>query len=151
MCGGGRTLRDPYGRIIFSFSSYFGKGTNLQAKLKAVLAGANMCQFHGLSQFQIEYDSLVLVKVLQKHFTCPWSDRKDVEHIWQLTSGIPEINHCLRQANKVADLLENVGVSHTKTQQIIYAQDSDLSHLTHVEMIMDKFGFLLLEKFNLFH
>ena len=121
--GGGGVLRDSGGHVLVAFSAYLGEGSSLRAETLAALLGIQLCLGKGVAPRVIQSDSLLLTEILQRRYHCPWRIRREVEQIWHLV-GEARFVHCYREANKVADILSNVGVSHP--QQLVRVYDSEL-------------------------
>ncbi|XP_071916259.1 uncharacterized protein [Coffea arabica] len=138
--GGGGVLRDSSGRSLFAFSAYLGETTSLHAETSALLIGLRECVQRGFGNVGIQLDSLVLVGVLQKTFQCPWHIRKEVWQIWQLLGDSPRIAHCYREANKVADILSNVGVTHPGQQVRVYEHLRLIPQLARGALRLDRLG-----------
>nr|XP_027122188.1 uncharacterized protein LOC113739143 [Coffea arabica] len=121
--GGGGVLRDSSGHVLVAFSAYLGEGSSLRAETLAALLGIQLCLGKGVAPRVIQSDSLLLTEILQRRYHCPWYIRREVEQIWHLV-GEARFVHCYREANKVADILSNVGISHS--QQLVRVYDSEL-------------------------
>ncbi|XP_027062955.1 uncharacterized protein [Coffea arabica] len=60
-------------------------------------------------QLMVESDSLVLIKILRNDDQCPWTISYEIEQCCEFSQGSIQFKHCYREANKVADVLANVG------------------------------------------
>ena len=58
----------------------------------------------------IEADSLVLVKMIQGYYSCPWRLQSNLEELLKYKHHFRVITHCYREANKPADRLANTCV-----------------------------------------
>ncbi|XP_027152155.1 uncharacterized protein LOC113758673 [Coffea eugenioides] len=110
--GGGGVLRDSNGIPLIGFSAYFGETTCLRAEARALLLGLQICVHRGFENLYVQSDSLALVRILQHCTYCPWHIRLEVRQIWKLVEDPDRFSHCYREANTVADVLSNEGVSH---------------------------------------
>ncbi|XP_027118706.2 uncharacterized protein [Coffea arabica] len=138
--GSGGVLRDSSGRLLLAFSAYLGETTSLHAETSALLIGLRECAQRGFGNVGVQLDSLVLVGILQKTFQCPWHIRRAVWQIWQLLGDSPRVAHCYREANKVADILSNVGVSHPGHQVRVYEHVGLIPQLVRGALRLDRLG-----------
>ena len=134
-------------KLLFTFSSFFGIGTSIQAEAKVLLYGMQLCVQGGfIWRLVIESDSMLLVWILLQKYQCPWSISYEAEQILQLSGGCTQFKHCYREANKVVDILCNEGCVHFNSLQCIYDCVADLPILARKEYQLDNFVFLLLSK-----
>ena len=56
-----------WGCLQFAFSSFFCKGTSIQAEAKASLLGMKLCVQRGFMQVIVESDSMVVVRILKDY------------------------------------------------------------------------------------
>ncbi|XP_027109280.1 uncharacterized protein [Coffea arabica] len=112
LAGGRGVLWDSDGSFLLAFSAFFGEMTSLEAEGLTVLQGVKLCFQRGFSQDLVQSDSKVLIAILQHRSKCPWSIRREISQIWHLLSAASCFSHCLREANKVVDILSNVGCSY---------------------------------------
>ncbi|XP_071902237.1 uncharacterized protein [Coffea arabica] len=138
--GGGGILRDASGGPILAFSAFFGIRSSLHAEALAMLTGLRMCVKQGFVTVDLQSDSRVLVGIIQRRFRCPWQIRPEIEQIWDLAATGVRVSHCYREANRVADILANVGVSHPQQGYIMYDSTSIISKLAKGEIRLDKLG-----------
>ncbi|XP_027086698.2 oxoglutarate-dependent flavonoid 7-O-demethylase 1-like [Coffea arabica] len=80
-----------------------------QAEARSLLVGVNLCLQRGIAIFDVEMDSLTLVRILNRLAHCPWGIHTEVQQLMGVASSFPRILHCYRQANQVADTLANTG------------------------------------------
>nr|XP_027082456.1 uncharacterized protein LOC113704781 [Coffea arabica] len=113
--GGGGLLRDSAGQLLVAFSAYLGEATSLHAEVLAMFKG------------------------VQRRCLCPWSVRREVEQIWHLVEGV-QFEHCYREANKIADILSNVGVSHPQEQLRVYSAEQTLPSVAQGECRLNRLG-----------
>ena len=97
-------------------------------------------QVYYIDYVGIQLDSLVLVGILRKQFQCPWHIRREMWQIWQLLGESPRIVHCYKEANKVADILSNVGVAHPDQQVRVYDHIHLIPQLARGEIRLDRLG-----------
>ena len=140
MGGGGGVLRDSTGLPLFAFSAFFRDTTCLSAEARALLIGLQMCARRGFDNLSVQSDSLVLVGILQRRFQCPWHNRKEMWKIWHLVEDPVRFSHCYREANKVADTLANVGITHPEQQVKIYEYFHMLPRQARGEVRLDRIG-----------
>ena len=137
--GGGGILRNSAGCMVFAFSGYLGRCTNLQAEAKALLIGLQLCVQRGfMGNLMVETDSLLLQRILSRSYRCPWSIRGEVGKIEQVTRGGLQITYCYREANKVSDVLANAGSAHLYHLGCIYDSVAGLPTMARGEYQMDK-------------
>ena len=105
-----------------------------------MLTGLRMCVEQGFVNVDLQSDSQVLVGIIQRRFRCPWQIRTEIEQIWDLTAAVVSVCHCYREANRVADILANVGVSHPQQACIMYDSTSIIPKLAKGEIRLDKLG-----------
>ena len=79
-----------------------------------------LCVQKGCNWIVIESDSTVLVQILKHTCQCPWSICSEVEQILDISHGVALIQHCLREANKVADILANQGYANSESLVCVY-------------------------------
>ncbi|XP_027166413.1 uncharacterized protein LOC113766418 [Coffea eugenioides] len=137
--GGGGVLRDSGGHVLVAFSAYLGEGSSLRAETLAALLGIQLCLGKGVGPRVIQSDSLLLTEILKRRYHCPWHIRREVEQIWHLV-GEARFVHCYREANKVADILSNVGVSHSQQLVRVYDSELDLPVLARGEVRLNRLG-----------
>ena len=92
----------------------------MQAEARALLVGVKLCVQRGFKQILVESDSMVLVRILNNEFQCPWLIGRKLEHIRMLSSDILKFQHSYREANKVADILAKEGCSKSKFETSVY-------------------------------
>ena len=92
-------------------------------------------------QVRVQTDSLVLVGILQRRFQCPWHIQREVHQLWQLVAYPTQFSHCFREANKVADILANIGILHSQDPVRVYHHLCPLPRLARGEVRMDMLGF----------
>ncbi|XP_071933175.1 uncharacterized protein [Coffea arabica] len=142
--GRGGVLRNSEGRLLFAFSTFLGHCTSIQAEVKALLFGVNLCISCGYVRVQLEVDSLVLVQVLQRATRYPWSIDTEIRSLLQLSSHFVSISHCFRESNKVADGLSNIGCEEGCTRT--YHQFSELPTQSRGAFRLDRIGLPSLRK-----
>ncbi|XP_071916279.1 uncharacterized protein [Coffea arabica] len=138
--GGGGVLRDPAGRPLVSFSAFFGETSSFQAEALALLTGISVCAQQGFTDVRVQLDSMVLVGILTRRLHCPWHIRWEVRQIWKLAAVPTTFSHCFREANKVADILANVGVAHPHQTVKIYEHWSEWPRMARGGIGLDSIG-----------
>ncbi|XP_071921377.1 uncharacterized protein [Coffea arabica] len=137
--GGGGLLRDSAGQVLVAFSAYLGEATSLHAEVLAMVKGVQVCLGKGFLPRVVQSDSKLLIDILQRRCLCPWSVRREVVQIWHLVEGV-QFEHCYREANKVADILSNVGVSHPQDQLRVYSAEQALPLVAQGECRLNRLG-----------
>lgn len=114
----GGVLRDGIGSVIFSFSKFFGAGSNIMAEALAILTGLQISQSRKIMVSCVETDSLIMVQVLSQSVSTPWSLVYICREIQSIIGSNTQIVHAYREANQVADRLAAAAYSHSST--VIY-------------------------------
>nr|XP_027108979.1 uncharacterized protein LOC113728817 [Coffea arabica] len=138
--GGGGVLRDSNGIPLIGFSAYLGETTSLCAEVRALLIGLQTCVHRGFQNLYVQSDSLLLVGILQNRIQCPWKIRREIRQIWQLVKDPDRFSHCYREANKVADVLSNVGVFHPEHQVKLYEAFNSFPTMARGAIRLDRLG-----------
>ncbi|KAL0458988.1 UNVERIFIED_CONTAM: putative ribonuclease H protein [Sesamum latifolium] len=110
--GAGGLLRDHFGRIIFAFQEPLGTCSNVQAELKAILRGLQICKDKNLHKIWIEVDALNVIKILEN----PCQEAWNLQHLLQKTRTLmrsleTKIPHIYREGNQAADFFANQACS----------------------------------------
>nr|XP_027118549.1 uncharacterized protein LOC113735759 [Coffea arabica] len=79
--GDGGVLRDAAGVLYFAFSAYFEEASSLRAKALALVMGLCLDWQKRFTNINIQVNSLVLVRILQRRLLCPWMIRREVDEI----------------------------------------------------------------------
>ena len=135
--GGGGILRDG-GSLLLAFSCYLGHATSLQAEVRALLFGVHLCIQRGFGKFEVELDSLELVKILLGKTSYPWGVYHEIQQLLGLRGHFLRVSHCFRQANQVADALSNVGCAQGREE--VYTDSSALPRASRGAMRLDRGG-----------
>ena len=85
--------------------------------------------------------SLLLVHILLKKSRCPWSICGEMEQVEQMAGGGLWIVHCYREANKVADVLSNVGWANQTQGVRVYESFAGLPFLARGAYRLDRLAF----------
>ncbi|KAH0724880.1 hypothetical protein KY284_000745 [Solanum tuberosum] len=64
--GGGGILRNHIGHMIMAFTAYFGHSSNNLAEARAIKMGLKWCIDHGFNVLIIEYDSLIVINMINE-------------------------------------------------------------------------------------
>ena len=137
--GYGGVLRDEEGKIMFIFHCHLGKATKNMAELMALEQCLELLKLNHSSNFLIKVDSEISINAVRKisFGTAP----KKVSQQWRLIQGYQRIqkllqslqtisfNHVQRKANKLADLLTNLGVINPDYKIEMNWQEMPLSRL----------------------
>lgn len=107
---GGFVIRNSEGVCVFGAGIYFGRVSPLEAEVKALGAGLDFCISMGLSNLDIESDSMV-VKHLLKSRTRHWKIERDIIRISEnIRATRSNFEHMYREINSAADYLANIAV-----------------------------------------
>ncbi|XP_059078016.1 uncharacterized protein LOC131876594 [Cryptomeria japonica] len=111
--GFGAVIRNKEGNVVSGTYGYIGHATNNEAKIRALEVGLLLCKEIGLTNIQVEGDSQIIINGVTNDKLLNWKLSKWLLHIHSLLQAIKpyEITHILREGNKVADLLANLGVN----------------------------------------
>ncbi|WMV39129.1 hypothetical protein MTR67_032514 [Solanum verrucosum] len=138
--GRGGVVRDSNGNCIMAFILPLGNGTSNTAEAKAFLFGLKWCIANGHIFTTVETDSLLLLNSILNLWSTPWRMRKTVEEIRELILRHNiQINHCYREANRVADKL--VSYSHLTNTTIVITDTSSLPAHVKGLLNLDKWQF----------
>jgi ribonuclease HI len=147
--GFGATLRNSNGKILYLVAGFMGENTNNAAELTGLLHGLQAAIDNHFHKITLEGDSQIIIQLITKilHGENPLK----ISPSWRLSGLLEDFgalhspnltiipSHVKREANKVADCLENEGV--TTEMECIYweAQTSagtDLS--THCQALANR-------------
>ena len=112
--GGGGVLRGDRGEWKWAFTENMGYCSSMKAELKAILRGLRIAKEKGVSRLLVRSDSTVLVGMLRGEMEPNPEHGALIEQCKRLVqeeSWKVQISHCYREANKVADMLANIGVT----------------------------------------
>ncbi|XP_071927455.1 uncharacterized protein [Coffea arabica] len=146
---GGGVLRESNGLPLIGFSAYFGETTCLLAEARALLIGLQISAHRGFLNLNVQSDSLLLIGILQHRIHCPWHIRRVIRQIWQIMEDPDRFSHCYREANTVADVLSNEGVSHPQQQLRIYETFNTFPPMARGAIRLDKLGMPSIRKIRL--
>ena len=105
---GGVLYKDD--KLLDSFSSFIGQGTNNQAEYLAILKGVELALKHNIDTLACYLDSELVVKQLKKEYKVKNEElAKIFIKIYNLTLKLKKITffHIRREKNKKADALVN--------------------------------------------
>lgn len=143
--GGGGYLRIPMEDWFLHFFSFFlVQISSVQAKARAFSLAVKLCKDLGFSQFHVEVDSLMLVRIVQGKYRYTWSIQLQVDELTDLSCLFAFVTHYFRQANKPADVLATIGCSNDQDKG--YLAEADLPCLVRGEIIVDILGFPSIRK-----
>ena len=100
-----------------------------------MLFGVQLCVARGLQELHVKSDSLGLVRILQGSQSCPWRLQWEVDELLSYKPYFREIMHCIREANKPADCLANLGAD--LEQESVFNIHSELPTNARGEIAMD--------------
>ena len=124
--------------MVLAFSCCFGLASSVQAEARSLLVGVNLCLQRGIAIFDVEMDSLTLVRILNRLAHCPWGIHTEVQQLMGVASSFSRILHCYHQANQVADTLANTGCQRARDD--IYLAASELPRLARGALFLDRLG-----------
>ena len=112
--GVGGVLRNDKGEWMVGFSGYLGHCSAMTAELKAVIHGLKVAKEMGVRRLGLRVDSSVLVGMLKElchghpeyHFLI-----QQCKKLLDSTGWEVRITHCVRETNRVADALANIGIT----------------------------------------
>lgn len=149
MSEGGGILRNSAGCMIFALSGYFGSYTSIQAEAKTLLLVLQLYAQRGIDgNLVVETHSLMLQRILLKRYQCLWSISAKVEYIELVSGGRCQILYCYREANKVADIMANVGSAHPQHVLYVYERLADLPKMARGDYRLNKLGFPSFRRFR---
>ncbi|XP_060211737.1 uncharacterized protein LOC132639298 [Lycium barbarum] len=140
LSGGGGVIRNHQGKLISAFSSPLGCMTNNLSEATALQTGLKWCIDNAIRKIEVESDSLMLIKWIQNFASMPWNLQMVVMDIRTSLESFEDfkIQHCFREANKVADTLANTGLE--CNQNIWYTDFTQLPRQAKGEFNLDKLG-----------
>lgn len=108
-CGGGGVIRTCAGDLIMAYSIPMGRCTSNSVEAGALLFGLKWCIDNGFNMIICEIDSLIVYKSVTGSWTTPWRIEDTTEGIKKLVTNYDiVIQHCFREANKVANKLATI-------------------------------------------
>ncbi|KAK6781530.1 hypothetical protein RDI58_019326 [Solanum bulbocastanum] len=137
---GGGVVRNSNGNYIMAFILPLGNGTSNTVEAKVFLFGLKWCIANEHIFTIVEIDSLILLNSILNLWSTPWRIRETVDEIKELIlKHNIQINHCYREANRVADKLASY--SHLTNTSIILTDTSGLSAHVKGLLNLDKWQF----------
>lgn len=104
-------LRDTNVDLLYAEGTTLDNTTNTLAKAKAILEASKNCKQTQYNNIIIQTASLLLKKVLEGEWACPWTLADIVADIKSnLQGNKSRIQHILREGNQLADYLANLGI-----------------------------------------
>jgi len=145
MASYGGIFRDHGGKPLLLFFGSIGWDTNNSAELKGLWQGLCLAQQYGFFPIVIEGDSQILINIANQILQRTPAHKvvssgrlaAHLEHIekWLLTNRAITFQHVKREGNKVADLLENMGVD---SEIVLNASSFDiLNDSSHLQECTD--------------
>ncbi|KAK4353053.1 hypothetical protein RND71_028571 [Anisodus tanguticus] len=129
--GAGGIVRRRNGGMIMVFANPIHFSTNNFSEANAALFGINWCCDHGMSNFKVEFDSMLIVKMIKGEINSPWNLLSMIDEIKDRVRerGL-ELLHCFREGNTVADTLAKhaTGQNHNS----IFLQKNQLPRMLEV-------------------
>ncbi|XP_077226257.1 uncharacterized protein LOC143859445 [Tasmannia lanceolata] len=114
-------MRDSKAKVIIAFAYFYGTSTNMVAEARALLDGLRLCKAFGIVNLVVESDSKVLMDLISKKESHPWSISSYWLEMMLLMDQLrPSHQHQFREGSKVADALANEAVI-TKSNQVFQA------------------------------
>lgn len=107
--GAGGILRNHLGEVLFTFQEPLGDTTNIQAELRALHRGLQICIERGFNNIWIELDALAIIQLILKPYQGAWQHQTLLQRI-RAYLGLLEtrITHIYREGNQAADFLANL-------------------------------------------
>ncbi|XP_049353223.1 uncharacterized protein LOC125817718 [Solanum verrucosum] len=107
----GYCLRDEKGDLIRAEGFNIESTTNTVAEARAILAASRHCKQEQYHHVIIQTDSLLLCKVLEEKWTCPWIINGIVEDTKESLLGKQyRFQHIMREGNQLADYVANMAI-----------------------------------------
>lgn len=135
-CGG--VLRDHNGTFLWGYAVKLGSCIVPQAELWAILHGLKLTTARGFKRIHVETDSTTMVNFINKGCTSSHLCRPLVNEINRLIAEVDKITvtHVHREANQVADLLANHGLSLNMSSKIFDVAPDFLSNALFGVLVM---------------
>lgn len=112
--GVGIILKDEQGKVVHSVGGYIGRATNNIAEYVALIECVKRAQAINCTKLVVHSDSELLVRQMQGTYRVKNEGlRKYFQRVHRMVQKVPfefEIRHVLREHNRDADMLANVGV-----------------------------------------
>ncbi|KAM3379576.1 hypothetical protein P3S68_011990 [Capsicum galapagoense] len=104
--GGGGLLGNYLGKLIMTFTAYFGSCSNNLAKIKAIIIGMKWCLDNGYCKITVESDSLPIIQMITEKLKSSWQLKNELRQISTMKSEGPfQFMHTLREGNTTTDLV----------------------------------------------
>ncbi|KAM3357206.1 hypothetical protein P3S68_023920 [Capsicum galapagoense] len=117
-------LRDEHGDIVYAEAAKVHETTNTVTEALAVLKATTHCKKAGYNQAFIQTDSMLIKRVLNREWECPWYIADIVADIEENIQGKQIIiQNIYREGNKLANYLAN------------YALDTANCRYEHLHML----------------
>ena len=81
-------MRDSHGVVQWALEDYYGEVTNTVAEVKALEQGLRLCVTRGYQAVDIEVDSKILVLMIQKRGSVPWTVLGELKNIQEHLSKL---------------------------------------------------------------
>ncbi|KAM3247773.1 hypothetical protein P3L10_009540 [Capsicum annuum] len=135
--GTGGVVRNRDGQMLMAFAAPIQFLTNSYSETQAALHGIIWCCQQNFQKLFIKLDSLFVVDMILGNCSIPWRLQ---EAISQIRNNIQAHNitvqHCLREANEVADLLSKHAT--TLTEEVIFLWECNLPREVMGALRMDR-------------
>lgn len=101
-------IRNDRGELIYAKSKALGETTSVEAEVVAIQQAILVCQEFNYLGVQIETDSLLLTKMINRQWRVPWTLMDLIDEIkFKMNAVHGSIKHVFREGNQVADALAN--------------------------------------------
>ncbi|KAL2491286.1 Ribonuclease H protein [Abeliophyllum distichum] len=106
----GGVIRNKLGDVTWGFYDIYGTCSILEAELKAVAIGLQLCWQKDVQKVWVEVDSSAAMLLCNKQNKGPWDVQYILESIHQNVNKMEvQFSHIWREENKVADWFANKG------------------------------------------
>lgn len=128
--GIGGIIRNDKGQLVVAYSDSIVASSAIEAELKALYQGLQLCQKEAIDQIIIEGDALDIIKPLQGFHNISWQ----FMFVWKRILCVLKTNFCWRisfykrTGNQIVDLLSNL----SPPSMILFRQSFTLSYSTYL-------------------
>ncbi|MQL73224.1 hypothetical protein Taro_005553 [Colocasia esculenta] len=139
-CGGGGCIRDSQGNVHMDFFHFYGVGTSMIAKVRALCDGLRLATSSGYKLSIIHSDSQVLVNSICEKKMLSWRSYSWWREAVSLISEPGLMSHVYRETNQLADALANFAVKDKYDK--VFRGALNLPYSCKGSMTIDKSGLL---------
>jgi ribonuclease HI len=105
--GAGGVFRDHKGDVILVYASKLGLSTNNSVELAGLLRGMVIAQTYRFSTLEVEGDSQLIIRALQKILNGVMADK--VSQHWRMSHGLIELGRLVNSLATIIPELVHVG------------------------------------------